>query len=163
MQAFDIRYDVYTDYRTRPLDEVTSFHMGKTAGEATGPVRYAIRQVLDQELRKEAMRQRSASKQARFDHGRGTETIADAEMDKENTGKDAPIKQRIAAVSAIKRDFFGRIVNEVRPISKASELGKALTSGATKADEKRVWVSFNEGYSNAVRKPVTLLELMGSF
>ena len=27
----------------------------------------------------------------------------------------------------------------------------------------RIWVSFNEGYSNAVRKPITLAELMASF
>ena len=29
--------------------------------------------------------------------------------------------------------------------------------------ERKVWVSFHEGFSNAVRKPITLEELMRGF
>ena len=143
---------------------MSSFCMGKTGTGPTAPVRYAIRQVLDQELRKEAMRQRSNAKQARYDQGTGGNLIyADPDEDKENVEKEGVEKQKLAAAAAVKRDFFGRIINEVRPTGKASDVGKALSSGASKADEKRVWVSFHEGYSNAVRKPITLKELMESF
>jgi chromosome transmission fidelity protein 18 len=55
-------------------------------------------------------------------------------------------------------------VNETRPGS----AGKGVESSAghavkKKAEERRVWVSFHEGYSNAVRKPITLKEFLDSF
>jgi chromosome transmission fidelity protein 18 len=37
--------------------------------------------------------------------------------------------------------------------------GKGIDEGR-KEREGRVWVSFHEGFSNAVRKPVTLREIM---
>lgn len=60
-----------------------------------------------------------------------------------------------------RRDFFGRILNQSRPGS----AGKAVDSAADKTIEKtegRVWVSFHEGYSNAVRKPISLKEFLDS-
>ena len=63
-----------------------------------------------------------------------------------------------------KRDFFGRIVNDVRPTS----AGKEKTANDSKSDtkacqERRVWVSYHEGFSNAVRKPISLKEFLDSF
>ncbi|RMD42304.1 hypothetical protein DV735_g2832, partial [Chaetothyriales sp. CBS 134920] len=78
-----------------PLDTLTTFHLAK--GAPSAPVRYAVRQVLDQELRKEKAVQAALSRQARGARG------------------------------------------------------------------ARVWVSFHEGFSNAVRKPITLKELMEGF
>ena len=72
----------------------------------------------------------------------------------------------------LKRDFFGRLVPEERPSSAAgrpsSAGGKEENGRQSKKqktdcqtrDEQRVWVSFHEGYSNAVRKPITIEELM---
>lgn len=61
-----------------------------------------------------------------------------------------------------KRDFFGRIVNESRPTS--AENMASLQLAREKAEhEGRVWVSFHEGFSNAVRRPITLQELMEGF
>lgn len=66
----------------------------------------------------------------------------------------------------LKRDFFGRVINNPRPPSAgkgaSNENGSRLT-GVAKEEEPRVWVSFHEGYSNAVRKPITLTELLSSF
>jgi chromosome transmission fidelity protein 18 len=80
--------------------------------------------------------------------------------DKENA--DATAKKKHISTVGGKRDFFGRLVNEARPGS----AGKGMESAASKAvkkAEERVWVSFHEGYSNAVRKPVSLKELLDSF
>lgn len=53
-----------------------------------------------------------------------------------------------------KKDFFGRecamkngIKESQREVKKSSNTGK-------------VWVTFHEGFSNAVRKPITIEELM---
>ena len=64
-------------------------------------------------------------------------------------------------VAPTRRDFFGRIVNDVQPLSVSNDgsLEKYLKVGC----DNNVWVSFHEGFSNAVRKPITLEELMRGF
>lgn len=80
------------------------------------------------------------------------------------------------AITSLKpsRDFFGRI------ITTQDQQGGGLRNkkdGETETDMKvgmnkkgkgggvnnQVWVSFNEGFSNAVRKPITIEELMRGF
>jgi chromosome transmission fidelity protein 18 len=83
--------------------------------------------------------------------------------DKENSngsrpklGSDAP---------GVKRDFFGRIIhnNETALASttnnKARQPGHKRNSSGNDHDRK-VWVTFHEGFSNAVRKPITIAELL---
>ena len=118
-----------------------------------------MRQVLDQELRKEKVLQASMARHARssaFEH--------DADEDKENESpkKATKVEQIQAQAVKVKRDFFGRIIKEARPTSAGEGAQKAK---ATTAEDEagRVWVSFHEGFSNAVRKPITLKELMDSF
>lgn len=145
--------------QNRPLDSLTSFYLGKVSGQAPAPVRYAVRQVLDQELRKERVLMSHAASRARS-------TLLDSHIDtldadKENA--DAAIARKEVArleKANTKRDFFGRIINDARPTSAGVKRPGTACSGK---DEKRVWVSFHEGYSNAVRKPITLKELMESF
>ena len=63
-----------------------------------------------------------------------------------------------AKVAIVKRDFFGRvIVNEARAPSK--EDGKERTRREN-VKGNRIWVTYNEGFSNAVKKPISLAELM---
>lgn len=90
-------------------------------------------------------------------------TQNDPDEDKENDPslqKKLNEQQRVKPVS-VKRDFFGRIINEAR----SGSAGKASKQSRKEEqkDEGRVWVSFNEGFSNAVRKPITLKELLDSF
>ena len=64
-----------------------------------------------------------------------------------------------------KRDFFGRtIVNdETRPVEAAGqgdEQALKRRKQAVEQDENTVWITFHEGFSNAVRKPITLGELL---
>ena len=145
----------------RPIDTLTTFQLGKTGTQQSAPVRYAVRQVLHQELRRETMLQHTAMRNARSSSLSRGET-APIDDDKENEGSknsDKPFKHP----PGTKRDFFGRIVNEVRPIgsNSTSDVGKKCSRSETEA--QRVWVSFHEGYSNAVRKPITLKELIESF
>lgn len=65
-----------------------------------------------------------------------------------------------------KRDFFGRIIiHEARPDrddgdETADYRAKKRNRVPGEEEENKVWVSFHEGFSNAVRKPITLDELM---
>ncbi|RMZ83321.1 hypothetical protein DV737_g1716, partial [Chaetothyriales sp. CBS 132003] len=160
-----------------PLDMLTSFYFSKD-GTATvsssAPVRYAVRQVLDQELRKEKALQAAMSRQAR---STALSHEFDKDDDKENKAptmsKADQIKQdqQVAAVK-VKRDFFGRVISNTSSPNPGSEsAGRKKNSSSTDnssrdtgaAQAARVWVSFHEGFSNAVRKPITLKELMEGF
>lgn len=156
-----------------PLDTLSTFESASKitidGPSVPGPVRYAVRQVLDQENRKEILRVQSESRIARGAGALTTTTTGDDD-DKENgnnkkqTGASTTIANGVG-----KRDFFGRlIVNESRPPGSGFSAGKGSrmgmeSSSAVKKAEDRVWVSFHEGYSNAVRKPITLKEFLDSF
>jgi chromosome transmission fidelity protein 18 len=115
--------------------------------------------VLDQEYRKEKILEESRARQAR------TSALAasqyDADENKENNSPQAkPQSRPDTKIAPVKRDFFGRIINEARPTS-AGEKAKKASSQVS--EEGRIWVSFHEGFSNAVRKPITLKELLETF
>ncbi|KAJ9605584.1 Chromosome transmission fidelity protein 18 [Cladophialophora chaetospira] len=136
-----------------PLDNLLSYHMDKSSSGA-GPIRYTVRQVLDQELKKEKILQSSVLRQARSG---SSYSHHDLDEHKENENPAATVKEL-----GVKRDFFGRVITEDRPPS----AGKAAKEQAAKVQGKgggRIWVSFHEGFSNAVRKPITLKELMDGF
>lgn len=71
-----------------------------------------------------------------------------------------------------RRDFFGRIITLQQQDGVTKERdGETETETETrgginkkaKGGNNQVWVSFNEGFSNAVRKPITIEELMRGF
>lgn len=65
----------------------------------------------------------------------------------------------LSKLSGPKRDFFGRvIVNEARPTSANHD--SASKSGQEPRKETHAWVSFHEGFSNAVRKRISMSELL---
>ena len=128
------------------------------ATATAAPVRYAVRQVLDQEFRREKLLQSSNVRQARSFALAGTQE--DADEDKENQNPSGKIEQALK-VAPVKRDFFGRIINESRSQS-AGKSAKQMDK-ESKKEEGRIWLSFHEGFSNAVRKPITLKELLDSF
>jgi chromosome transmission fidelity protein 18 len=146
--------------RCRPLDTLTAFQMDKSTIAQPPPVRYAVRQVLDQELRKEQLLQSSMARQAR------SSVLAITQNDDDDKENEPRLKARLnadppAKAVPVKRDFFGRIINEARPVSSGKAANQARKDESE--DGGRVWVSFHEGFSNAVRKPITLKELMDSF
>jgi len=146
----------------RPLDDVAVYKTASQSGP-TAPARYAIRQALDQEYQKYLLRQNADARQARYKAGGGLGSETDGFHDeKEDT--ELQTDERKSKPAAAKRDFFGRIINEARPVSsgvQGAESQEAMPEEIEK--EKRVWVSFHEGFSNAVRKPITLEEFMRGF
>jgi len=104
------------------------------------------------------------ARQARFragnPQGSAEEFIFD---DKENA--NAGKEEDLPAIR-VKKDFFGRVIRtDMQPLSeisansadgkKASSNNKPLGKAETK-----VWVTYHEGMNNAVRKPITLDELL---
>jgi len=129
-----------------PLDGIGAFETMK-GGQGKDGVRYAVRQVLEMEWRKDTMKK---GEELRVKKMKG-----DVGMD---DGKGGKIKELDLLGNTVKRDFFGRVVKETGPAKPVEE--KNLDGSEKKDEDRRVWVSFHEGFSNAVRKPMTLKELM---
>lgn len=144
----------------RPLDTLATFETATIIGAAPAPVRYAVRQVLDQEYQKNIIVRENAARQARYRAGNLNDDVDFSfSNNKENIRHPTiDIEDRILEA---KKDFFGRVVSEpVRPLQDID--GNAEGKRRKKEDKgaSKVWVSFNEGYSNAVRKPLTIDELL---
>jgi chromosome transmission fidelity protein 18 len=78
-----------------------------------------------------------------------------------NKENDKTMEDEAHAIS-VQKDFFGRVIKtQVRPLQETdgNNRGKARDEPFGKAETK-VWVTFHEGFSNAVRKPITLDELL---
>lgn len=138
------------------------------------PTRYAVRQVLDQELQKTLAARETAARQARFKAGH-TLGIHEDDFhfdDKENKGgaKEAEAKLSAAAAASVKRDFFGRIIAEhARPLQDVNgnaghKKNRSVDHGAgLRQEERKVWVTFHEGLNNAVKKPISLEDFLRGF
>lgn len=142
-------------YRMEPsLDELGTFETGgKGFGETgRGRTRFAVRQVLEQEWRKEEKKRAEAARMARLGGA-----VVGAEVDDSDSGVQEAGKIKDAVI--VKRDFFGRPI--VTPcLGSVGEEHGERSGTAPNASEDRVWVTYHEGFSNAVRKPITLAELM---
>jgi chromosome transmission fidelity protein 18 len=123
-----------------------AFSKLNTSGSSSAnvPVRYAVRSVLDQEFRKETTRKQ-------FD-------ARNAVTAKSVLGKSP--KQDVKAIKAglVKRDFFGRVIQD--PVRETKDTEGPNPSDETAKAGRKVWVTYHEGFSNAVRKPISLGELM---
>ena len=139
----------------RPLDTLTSFETATQAAQSTAnPGRYAVSQALDQEYQKYLLQQNANARQARY-RAVGTQgSILDTE-----TAASSATGVKAAKAPGVKRDFFGRVI-DIESSRPGSSDGNKETG---KQEEGMVWVSFHEGASTAVRKPITLEELMRGF
>lgn len=150
-------------YRMEPaVDCISVFETLDTKAAGLAPVdrtRFAVRQVLDQEF---GVAAKKSAEAARVNRGIGA-TITS--LDDVVAGAAVPSLAREDS-RKLKRDFFGRIIVEEEKRQDAEEEeGDSANKKKAKMDEggdkERVWVTFHEGYSNAVRKPVSLRELLG--
>jgi chromosome transmission fidelity protein 18 len=147
-----------------PLDSLSTFETAERGDAAHAPARYAVRQVLDQEHQKYLLRQAAEARQARFQAGSppdgATRTFdASSSHTKGKDGLEAPKAEALEGVK-VKRDFFGRIIVDKGGLEEAKTKGSASGHGRGKGNTNRIWVSYHEGFSNAVRKPITIQELM---
>lgn len=129
-----------------PLDTLASFET--LSGKKEDKVRYAVRSVLEMEWKKESARIDMENRKRRGGQ-EDEEVVVPAEKD-----EDVARKLDEANKKAVKRDFFGRVIKE-KPLLEGEVRKKTKQEG----DEERIWVSFHEGYSNAVRKPITIDDL----
>lgn len=157
-----------------PLDEVGTYSTkSKITGEGDGKVRFAVRQVLDAECKREMVRRADEARRARWAAG-GTGDILgldETALEKSGKHKDKDAIEQLgskAKKSGIKRDFFGRVISDAGRGPASGGSSSVIDAAAQRKrskigkgeDEGRVWVSFHEGYSNAVRKPITMEELL---
>ncbi|KAJ8121563.1 hypothetical protein ONZ43_g2015 [Nemania bipapillata] len=149
-------------YRMEPdLDLLATFETSAAVLQGTqAPTRYAVRQVLDQELQKANSLRENAARQARYKAGNPHASDDYIFDDKENTNATETALPTIP----VKKDFFGRVIQAaVRPLSESD--GNSMDRKTTGTNllgkaETKVWVTYHEGMNNAVRKPITLDELL---
>ncbi|OJD29326.1 chromosome transmission fidelity protein 18 [Diplodia corticola] len=136
-----------------PLDALGRYETMSSEGRQDEKVRYAVRQIMDVEFRKESLRLEAEARKRR---GGAVELEAAA------VGEDVEVRNVAAALEKIvvKKDFFGRTVAEAVPLTPV-EIEKRRKEREEKGADEDVWVSFHEGFSKAVRKPITLSELLG--
>lgn len=123
--------------------------------------RYAVRQVLDQEHRKFVLQQQNDLRQAKF-KAANPNAETDELLEKERK-KNIAAEISLRKSTASKRDFFGRVIAEEMTLTMMTETGEDEPEGGggkRRKEEGKVWCSFREGFSNAVRKPITWDELM---
>jgi chromosome transmission fidelity protein 18 len=140
-------------WRMEPaLDVLATFET--LAGKKDDKGRYAVRSVLEQEWRKESALREQANRKRR---GGQDENDEETEADKK---EEQTTEEKVAEANkkAVKRDFFGRVVVETDKSRK--EARRKQDSGEMQGNVGRIWVSFHEGFSNAVRKPVTIDDIM---
>lgn len=144
---------------SRPFDALSNYKTF-TQDAPTLTTRFAVRQVLDQELRKFIILQQERIRQERFAAANpgvdiGLSAAATRQKEKE---KEREAKKNAAA--GVKRDFFGRIVAE-EDDADGGDAGRSKKRKVVGVGEgAKIWCSFREGFSNAVKKPITWDELM---
>lgn len=116
-------------------------------------MRYAVRQVLDQEYRKETVRKQTEALSSTTGPKKSAGKSADGQTQDEGQGA-----KRSGREAGVKRDFFGRIIREPSPQPGGLQEGP-VQNEASKAGRK-VWVTYHDGFSNAVRKPISMSELL---
>ena len=104
-----------------------------------------------------------------FGGAKDSESSKINEAEKEDSGVAKPklqIKLSTPTAKSLKpvvlRDFFGRIIKSPTEEEMAGKKGKdtAVEEKKTKQKTDSIWFCFKEGYSNAVRKPVKIRELL---
>ncbi|KAG9813781.1 P-loop containing nucleoside triphosphate hydrolase protein, partial [Aureobasidium melanogenum] len=157
-------------YRMEPaIDCISVFETLNTKAAGLAPAdrtRFAVRQVLDQEF---GIAAKKSAETARVNRGAGAAAAATiTSLGEVVAGAAVPSLSREES-KRLKRDFFGRIIAEETQQQEEEGDGegdankkKKHKMGDTGGDKERVWVTFHEGYSNAVRKPVSLKELLGA-
>lgn len=139
-----------------PLDSLVSFSKIKghaSGGSSAAPVRYAVRQVLDQEYCKQAVRKQSEA----LTSSTGPQKSARKSADDQAHGDEQEPKKS-SREAGVKRDFFGRIIHEPSP--QPADPNENLAQNEASKAGRKAWVTYHDGFSNAVRKPISMSELL---
>lgn len=139
------------------MDILVTFETASVSPTAPPPVRYAVRQVLDQEYQKNIIVRENAARQARFQAGNSPNDAAITLSDLKENSMPFPDDKALNT----KRDFFGRVINDgTKPLREIDGNAEAERGKRREGKSEKVWVSYHEGFSNAVRKPITVEDLL---
>ncbi|PHH84413.1 hypothetical protein CDD83_1972 [Cordyceps sp. RAO-2017] len=144
----------------RDLDALSAFETATSLPlSSQAPTRYAVRQVLEQELQRTLAQRETTARQARFRAGNPSLPAPEAAPvpPARRGGPKGVVAAPPGEAAAVKRDFFGRIV-EMCPAPETG--GDAPDASRAGRKRRKVWVTFHEGLNNAVRKPISIDELL---
>lgn len=138
---------------------MSNFETASSLLSSQAPIRYAVRQVLDQELKRTVAERERLARQARFRQGGGDVAVnsssSSAVRPFDNKENLKILADEAKMTTIVKKDFFGRVVQSI-PLAEING-----NSGDKKAKkEEKVWVTYHEGMNNAVRKPMSLQDFM---
>lgn len=163
LQRGKIEGDAFTRptwvYRMEPdLDALSTFETSAAVLHGTqAPTRYAVRQVVDQEMNKLTILRENEARQARYKAGNphGEDFSFESKDSTKPKGPALPI-------IPVKKDFFGRVIkSDPKPLQETDgDISKKPKDDKLGQGEQKVWVTFHEGMNNAVRKPISLHELL---
>ncbi|KAF9438710.1 hypothetical protein BGZ76_005655 [Entomortierella beljakovae] len=133
------------------------------------PNRYAVRQLIAQEIEVELVRRTEAAKTEReqsMNKGNDSKTISNslgASLDSTlSMSQLVPPEQKNFEREAV--DFFGRVIVQPTNASEGSMDISSSVGGSfekqTKKKKTRIWYKFNEGFTNAVKAKVFISELL---
>lgn len=139
-----------------PFDTLSNY---KTFTQETPAVttRYAVRQVLDQELRKFVILQQERIRQERFAAANPGVDIG-LSADKAKKDKEKEKAKAAAKKAGVKRDFFGRVIDDDDAAGGGRKKRRKIMLG--EKEEGMIWCTFREGFSNAVKKTISWEEFM---
>ncbi|KAG0275592.1 hypothetical protein BGZ95_008609 [Linnemannia exigua] len=121
--------------------------------------RYAVRQLIAQEIEMELVRRAETVKEAKKGAFFG-KAGQDASMGTDVMSSLLPMEPELNLKEAT--DFFGRVIVLPDGSSKSSNSGGTLSLDMMDRPQKktRIWYKFNEGFSNAVKAKVFINELL---
>jgi chromosome transmission fidelity protein 18 len=118
--------------------------------------RYAVRQLVSREMGREKIRRRRGGNISIISIDLDLVDIVEPRGVKRASEPNEKSEKKI--VERVRKDFFGRVLAEEVNDGKRR---RTDSSNGLKI-QSPVWVRYHEGYSNAVRKPVVFLELLGA-
>ncbi|KAF3937456.1 hypothetical protein ABW19_dt0209530 [Dactylella cylindrospora] len=145
-------------FRMEPPFDALSNYKTFTQDAPTLTTRYAVRQVLDQELRKFIILQQERLRQERFAAANPGVDIGLSSLSKKDKDKEKEKERELKRGAGVKRDFFGRVIEE--QVDVEGDAARSKKRKVVVGEGSKIWCSFREGFSNAVKKPITWDELM---
>ncbi|KAJ2105951.1 Chromosome transmission fidelity protein 18 [Coemansia sp. RSA 922] len=133
------------------------------------PMRYPVRQLISQELERLRLA-RLAAKSLHVDEAVDAKELSKRDyltklfadpMASSATAK--PLKRIDGSEGEeepVVKDFFGRIITKKKPVATSGSPVKGAKKTSMPTERSREWFHFFEGFSNAVRKPTQVKELL---
>ncbi|KAG0089852.1 hypothetical protein BGZ93_002556 [Podila epicladia] len=120
--------------------------------------RYAVRQLIAQEIELEIVRRTEAAKEVKLAASLGASSLDSTMMASLSMAVNTSLDMDKDKLEREAVDFFGRtiVVNDKSKVKDAGSVAAALP----KKKQTRIWYKFNEGFSNAVKAKVLISELL---